>query len=608
MKYRVIIFIVAVSLLGSCSDFLEKAPEEDITIQEAFLQRNYAEAFLTSAYAGMPRENYFTDCYDVNPFVLASDELEIPWPAEAGKFGKLMNNGSWNPVNAPGQIWVNMYEGCRKINVFLENIHITPLSSEFTKEDKDRWIGEAYALRAFNHFLLLRLYGPIPIIDFVMHPDYPFKDVKRKPLDECIQFILDECDKAIELLPARVTNIQHYGRMTATFAYALKSRVLLYRASPLFNGNPDYRGFADKDGVLLFPQTADASWWATAAAAAKKCIDECVAVGFALYKSETGNPVDSYSELFLRRWNNEVIMATNSGGLTSYWAFGPGYIERSAFPRGFSGWSGYCPTQNVVDAYEMDNGTIPITGYREDGSPIINTESSYVEDGYAAAAGPDGRWEAGVRNMYVGRDPRFYATISFNGSVFKGRQLEFWHTGRDGRGTESRDYCITGYLIRKNIEPTVDIPQARWALKTWIFFRMGEIYLNYAEALNEAEGPVADVYKYVNLVRDRAGMPDLPTGLNKDQMRERIRRERQIELAFETHRYFDCRRWKIAHNTFGGRIYGMNIRADSGLQGNDFYQRTVVDERIFMTPVHYLFPIFQAEMDRAPGLVQNPGW
>lgn len=139
-------------------------------------------------------------------------------------------------------------------------------------------------------------------------------------------------------------------------------------------------------------------------------------------------------------------------------------------------------------------------------------------------------------------------------------------------------------------------------------FRLGEIYLDYAEALNEAEGPVSDVYYYVNQIRDRAGMPALPKDLSKSEMRERIRHERRIELAFETHRYFDCHRWKIAEKTDNGPIWGMNISAGASLQDEAYYKRTLIENRIFKAPTHYLFPIFQDEIDKNPNLVQNPGW
>lgn len=601
MKYtRILIgssIILCSFLCVSCIGYLDKAPEEDILIEDAFLRRNYAEAFLTDAYADLPREDYFTDMADINPFVLASDELNVPWPE---KFGKIINRGALNAYNATGRVWINMYEGIRKCNVFLDNIHLTPVDKDFTEEDKNTWIGEALMLRAIYHFYIIRVYGPCIIMDQTVKVNEDFNALQRSPLDECIQFVLDEIDKAIPLLPMKITDASKIGRMTAAVGYAIKSRILLYRASNLWNGNSLYKDFKDKDGIFLFPQTRDDSWWTKAAEAAKTCIDVCENAGYRLYEAATGNPVDNYAQLFIERNNCEVILARNCGLDANF--------EKCAFPRSLGGWGGFNPTQAQVDAYEMDDGTIPILGYNSDGSPIINPESGYTEEGFVMSDDPNGRWVAGVSNMYVHRDPRFYATINFNGAIFKDKQIELWSSGADGRGTEGRDYCTTGYLLRKHADPSCNIPQGITSLKTWILFRLGEIYLNYAEALNEAEGPVADVYKYVNAIRNRSGMPDLPENLTKDQMRERIRRERQIELSFETHRYFDCHRWMIAENTENGPIYGMNIAAGTHLQDPSYYQRTVVETRIFQYPQYYLFPIMQTEIDKISGLMQNPYW
>lgn len=601
MKYiHYIAKVLAFSLLPtffSCADYLDKAPEEDILIEEAFLKRNYAEAFLTDAYADLPMENHFTDMADINPFVLASDELNVPWPE---KFGKLMNRGALNAYNATGRVWINMYEGIRKCNVFLDNIHVTPTDKDFSEKDKNAWIGEALLLRALYHFYVIRVYGPCVILDRTVKVDDDFNALQRQTLDECIDFVLKELDKAIPLLPMKITDSRKTGRMTAAMAYAVKSRLLLYRASDLWNGNALYKDFKDNKGILLFPQEKDGKWWKEAAAESKLCIDVCEEAGYKLYKADSGDPVDNYSELFIKRNNCEVILARNCGWDSDF--------EKCSFPRSLGGWSGYNPTQAQVDAYEMATGIVPVLGYNSDGSPVINTASKYIETGFATSDGPNGRWKAGVSNMYVNRDPRFYATINYNGAVFKDHQLELWATGVDGRGNEGRDYCTTGYLLRKHADPSCNIPQGVFSLKSWVLFRLGEIYLNYAEALNEAEGPVSDVYKYVNLIRERAGMPALPDNLDKNQMRERIRRERQVELSYETHRYFDCHRWKIAEETESGAVYGMNIAVGTNLQDPDYYQRTVIENRVFQYPQYYMFPIMQGEIDKIQGLTQNPYW
>lgn len=578
-------------------NFLDKQPDESITIEEAFQKRAYAEAFLTDVYASMENEYYFTDYLGTspNPYIIASDEMNIPWPE---KFEKLMNKGSWNPYNVDAQLWKNMYEGIRKANIFLANIDKTPLDPVFTETDRQRWIGEATFQRAFYHFTLVRIYGGVPLMDYAAGVADDFTKLRRAPLDSCVDFIVRECDKAINLLPMKVVTPRDLGRATAAAALALKARILLYRASPLWNGNPDYASFADKEGTKLFPQQYDAEKWELAAAAAKACIDQCEGVGYRLYNKHA-DPVHNYHQLFLENNNEEVLFAFNAGAT--------GWMEKCAFPGSLGGWNGYNPTQVQVDAYEMDNGMAPVTGYQASGAPVINAESGYKEDGYATEDGPANRWLAGVSNMYVHRDPRFYATINFNGAFFADRRMEFWQSGADGRGNAGRDYNTTGYLLKKHVNPASNITQGRFSLGTWIFFRLGGVYLDYAEALNEVQGPVTDVYKYVDAIRTRAGMPKLPGGLDKTAMRARIRQERRVELAYESHRYFDCHRWKTAVQTDNGPVYGMNISVGTGLQDNAFYQRTLVETRIFQ-PKHYLFPIPQSEIDKAPALIQNPGW
>lgn len=598
MKKLIGVLLLQFFLVTSCQkDFLEKGPEEDITIEDAFLQRRYAEAFLTDIYAGIPNEIYFTDMADINPFIIASDELNVPWPE---KFAKLMNRGSWNSFNVAGQIWKNMYEGIRKANIFLKYIESTPLDETFKAQDKQRWIGEATFLRAFYHFLLIRIYGPVPILDYDVKLDDDFLKIKRSPLDECIDFVVKECDAAIGLLPMKVVDDRQLGRPTSAAALALKARILLYRASPLWNGNADYANFVDQDGVNLFPKSYEIERWRIAAQANKACIELTEAAGYGLFHAASNKPVDNYQQLFIERNNKEVLFARNSGT--------DGWMEKCAFPGSLGGWNGWNPTQVHVDSYEMANGKAPILGYQSNGDPIINKESGYIESGYALTDDPNGNWMEGVSNMYTNRDPRFYATINFNGSLFLNQRLEFWQTGADGRGNAGRDYNTTGYLVKKFLNPTVSITQGRFALKTWIFFRLGEFYLNYAEALNEVDGPVADVYKYVNAIRERSGMPVVPSGLDQDQMRQVIRHERRIELAFETHRYFDSHRWKTAQVTDKGPFYGMNISAGTHLKDDAFYKRTLVETRVFQSPTHYLFPIPQSEIDKNPSIIQNPGW
>lgn len=587
-----ILFTCYVVLLSSCSkNFLEKEPDENLDLNKIFSERQFAEGFLTSAYNNIPTMLDVSQWEQRNPYTGASDEMEITW---TGAYSHLLNSGAWSPADYYPDLWGFMYEGIRKVNLFLENVDKVPMD----EAEKTRWKGEATFLRAFFHFTLVRLYGATPLVDHSVALTDDWSTIRRQPVDKVIDFIVSECDKAIPMLDWKVDAVK-YGRITKPAALALKEQALLYMASPLFNGNPDYTRLVDDQGTRLFPDY-DAERWRRAALAAKECIDGVEANGYGLYRSADNDPVKNYAEIFLVRYNKEVLLPRNAGIHA--------HFERCANPTGYGGFSIYCPTQELVDDYEMNNGQRPITGYNTDGSPIINPASGYTETGYAATAHPKNYYLAGISNMYVNRDPRFYASINFNGAEWKGRRIEFWFTGVDGRQRAGSDYCISGYLMKKMVSPVSNIPQNIFGLNTWVHYRLGRVYLDYAEALNESEGPVNDVYKYVNAIRDRSEMPPLPEGLSKDEMRESIRHERRIELAFETDRYFDTRRWKIAAGIDSKEIHGMNIQGGNNLQDNIFYKRTVIEKRVFIAPKHYLWPVQIGEIEKNPFLVQNVGW
>ncbi len=595
-KKNNLILLLSLLLFASCEDYLDKTPDEDMTLDDVFSDPIYADNFLTHIYSWIPTEANFADDGGAwrSPFVGGCDEMEI---AYGGAFSHQINSGAWNPNNITRvPVWNETYMATRKVNMFLENLNKVPV----TEAEKAIWKGEAHFLRAYFHFLSFRVYGPIILLDRSLNLSDNMLGYSRSPIDECISFMAADCDSAAALLPDRMPSTDT-GRATRVAALALKSRLLLYAASPLYNGNSAYTDFKDSTGLQLIPGAFDGTKWQKAAAAAKACIDAAAAAGYGLYKSVTNDPVQNYQELFLKSWNKEILFAKNLDRYSHY--------LRCADPISLAGFSIINPTQEQVDAYEMENGLAPVTGYTNDGlTPVINLASGYREDGYAAAERP-GRWPAGVSNMFVGREPRFYASINFPGQFWKNYELQFWFDGIDGKRFAGSDYCKTGYLMRKIVDPTAwwnpyIVPQT-----TWIIARLAEIYLNYAEALNESSGPVADVYAYVNAVRERSGLPGLPSGLSKEQMRDKIKHERRIELAFETHRYFDVRRWEDAQNSENKPIHSLNIFAGANKQDNNFYKRIKVEDRIFENPKHYFFPIAQDEIDKnLKGLMQNPGW
>lgn len=612
MKKIFLLFIPAFLLTASSckKGFLDKTPDEDLTIEAVFSERRNAEQFLTNIYSNIPSEDDMRDIsIGRNPFVGAADEVETTWSATV-VFQNYMNNGSWSSSDNPG-VWAPFWRGIRKANIFLENVENIPVSDLFTETDRNHWKGEALFLRALYHFFLARLFGPIPVVDKSLPFETDFSGYARRPITEVVDFIVKDCDEAINLLPLQLSEKSvDVGRATAAAALALKARVLLYMASPLWNAlladgasrDNILLDLKNSDGTGLFPQSPNPARWGIAAAAAKSCIDLCESAGYGLYYATDGNPVNNYSRLFLDNFNNEVLFAKNT-----YLAQFP---ENQQSPSGMGGTSGTAPIQEIVDEYEMQaTGERPILGYNIDGTPIINPVSGYVETGYAASAHPLDYYRINTRNMYVGRDPRFYASINFNGQFWRSRRINFSRSGTDGYNVSATNYTKTGYLLRKRSSPSVIIPQGIFDTKSWIFFRLGEQYLNYAEALNEAEGPVTDVYKYVNAVRTRAGMPDLPTGLSQEEMRERIWHERRIELAFETHRYFDSHRWRISEQTQGSAVHGLNYTAASTTwTDNIFYERKVIETRVFNSPKHYFWPIPLTDIVKNPHLVQNYGW
>lgn len=595
-KY-LILSVCALFCLGACSDYLDKTPDEDMTLPQIFTNPDWTQSYLSNIYSWLPSEaNYADDGGWRSPFTGGSDEMEI---AFGGAYAHLINAGSWNSSNIDRvPVWKESYAAIRSLNNFLYYID----GANATPTQIKHWKGEAYFLRAFFHFLVMRAYGPIPLMEHVVASDEDVSWIVRQPIDKCAEFIAGDCSRAAELLPDDWASTD-LGRPARATALALKSRVLLYAASPLYNGNTELAAMKDPvSGQQLIPQQEDLLKWKAAALAAQECIQAAKQAGFALYRSSTDDPVKNYEEIFTENWNSEMLFGKNLGDYFHHiWCSDPiSYGTPSIFN----------PTQELVDAYEMEDGTTPITGYTNNGlNPIINAASGYVETGYAIE-GRSGRWPTGVRNMYVKREPRFYATINFAGQIWKhNHELAFWYEGADGKKYAGSDYCKTGYLMRKinNIDITSN------PLKTektfWIYIRLGEVYLNYAEAMNEYAGPVDSVYTCVNEIRSRAGLRGLPEGLDKEQMRERIKHERRIELAFENHRFFDVRRWKDAAKSEAKPIHSLNIYSGRSRQDDAFYQRTLCEQRVFVAPKHYFFPIEQAEIDKNRArLLQNPGW
>lgn len=499
------------------------------------------------------------------------------------------NNGSWNAISNPGGgIWAQYFRGIRKANNFLllaDNVNhdqykLDPSPSAQSVYNTrlaeiTRWKFEARFLRAFFYFELIKRYGGVPLMTTPLN-ESDVQGIKRATLQECVQFIANECDATASGLPAAytATNSTDLSRVTKGAALALKSRLLLYAASDLWNTSSWAAGYTNPEYISL-PAGDRAARWQAAADAAKAVIDIAGAAGYGL--------ATNYSTLF-RNFNvNEIIFTRRNTASNSF--------EVANFPIGFDrGQSGNSPSQDLVDAYEIKvNAT---TTAKFDWTNPAHTANPYATTGATA------------------RDPRLFLTVAVNNTNFSSvsgvtRPLETFTGGRDGKPTVNA--TKTGYYLRKYVNESINLTTNQTAVHSWIYFRLAEIYLNYAEALNEVSPGTAAIKTHYDLVRTRTGvaMPPLPAGLSQAEVRERIRNERRVEFAFEDHRAWDVRRWMIAPATLGSPLRGVDITKTGTAAFT--YQPFVVETRTFL-PRMYLYPIPQSELNIAKGLVQNPLW
>jgi hypothetical protein len=561
------------------TDALDKKPSGRVDQEEIYSSYELTEAALTTVYKKVP--GYLDSYFWYSMGAAASDV--------AADVDDHLAVGQWNKGNATpstqllysrmttsdgSSFWGVYYAGIRKANQFLENVKPASAYDRLSEEEREDWVAEARVLRAYFHMELLRNYGAqdqgIPIADQVYPPDYDFSEITRASYDSTAAWIARECQEAAQTLPADRSPSED-GRATSAWAYAIKSRTLLYAASPL--NNPD----------------GNVEEWGRAAEAAKQVLDMDE---YALYdKGE-----EPYYELFIRNSDGsstdyrEMIWQKQENDFL--------FNSVNAITRAGPAKAGLLPTQNLVDMYEMKNGKVPITGYKDEAEtePIINEDSGYDPE-----------------NPYENRDSRLFQSVFYNGHPWGGTDanpkyyVETYVGGADGL-KDARTHTRTGYYLRKFTTPAWH--ETLNAETHWVIFRLAEFYLNYAEALNEAEGPTGDVYEAVNVVRERAGQPPLPSGLSQSEMRQRIRRERTVELAFENHRFYDVRRWNILNET-GKRVTGMRITPSPG--GGDGpepfeYERFVVEERQAWEDRYLVRPVPTAEITRLSSLEQHDLW
>lgn len=598
------VFSLAFMMSGCNDSFFNQVPNDRLTIDEVFQKRKYSEDYLATVYSYIQDESAVS--YNI-PWDPCSDDMDESYD-RAGYNTYPMNLGNWSASSNYFNNWSSSYKGIRSATYFMQHIDQNQEmidNGEFSRIKQYK--SEARFLRAYFYYCLLRQYGPFIILgDDIIAGDLsnndPFMNKQRNSYDECVNYICNQMDSAALNLPTTFTDQQEidYGRATKAMCMAIKNRVLMLVASPQFNGNVNYKNVKNPDGSTLFSQSYDQSKWEKAAKSAKDIIDLGV---FSLYKVYNKNgdldPYRSCRDVFLDPWNSEAIMYRTYHDFIN--------LNRHGSPRYYNGYESMGITQMLVDEFEMKNG-----------KAINEIGSGYQENGFSTSdyKDPVTGWVFAPANtymMYVNREPRFYVDVAFNGAycLYNNQadkyRWQLYFTGADGK-KGSWDFPRTGYVRIKGVSPAYNAKTGKNTTIPYLMIRYAEILLNYVEALNEYNPENPDILKYLNMIRERAGLPGIEEGLNQAKMRENIRHERRVELCEENIRYFDTRRWLIAEQTDGGPFYGMNVDAGNGFDTNTaFYQRTVFETRVFRKN-YYLFPIPQSEINKNKNLVQNPGW
>jgi hypothetical protein len=628
-------------------------PDNVATIDYAFRDRISAQRFLVTCYSYLPS----TGNPASDPAIMSSDEWwahEDQWYYQyVGNFDAFNIKRNRQNANDPLlNYWqgfrqgTDLYQGIRDCNIFLENIE--KVGPDLSADERTRWIAEVKFLKAYFHYYLLRMYGPIPLVKENFPVDAATESVRifRSPFDECVGYIADLIDETVDDLPLVINDVTNeLGRITRPVALAIKAELLVMAASPLFNGNSEYEDFADSRGDTLFSVNEDRNKWTVAAEACKDAIDACHSAGnislyrfndprYNVYISDTTRRLMTLRHVVADKWNSEIIWgnsrvsaANNLQRITIPYFTG---TMRSGATNSYQPF--LSPTLRMVELFYTNRGVPVDEDDRYDYANRYETTTApadhkfYIQPDYETA------------KLHINREPRFYANIAFDGGYWFGngrtKDVGFglvneqpWNiqtkAGEVMGKTGGVRYSMTGYWAKKpgHFESTsTEKGEMTFAYYAFPIMRLSDLYLLYAEALNEClpdsdSQPGNEIYRYVDSVRLRAGLEGVVASWEKyskypskpkrrDDMREIIRRERMIELAFEGKRFWDLRRWKLSQEYMNQPVKTWNIDGETAA---DYYNVIVLYPLEFSSK-EYLWPIGETELRANPNIIQNPGW
>jgi hypothetical protein len=638
-------------LLFSCKkDFLDIVPDNLPTLEHAFSNRVEAEKFLFTCYSFLPKEgnqesnpgfnagdehwyykNNYLDYFRLDPYLIARG-LQNKSAPYMNYWGETKSDGSVSKFDGR-----SLWQGVRVCNIMLENIDkVYDLGSL----DRDRWIAEVKFLKAYYHWYLFRMYGPIPIVDVNLSIGATPESVKlkRQPVDSVVNYIvklLDESTIGDEFtgLPNRILNLNdELGRITKVTALAIKARVLVTAASPLFNGNTDYNNLKNKDGQALFNSTYDVTKWNRAADACKVAMDAALAAGVKLYTFQgkvNDQTPEVTTELSIRnavteRWNSELIWGStmrDDGGTP-----GAYYLQRYACPNLDPAYTKTELMGQVAPTFKMAE-----LFYTKNGVPIEEDENWDYASRFQLKKTPDNSPylipNYQTASLHFDREPRFYADMAFDGAKWymknnssaKSPFVVNAKAGENSGRKNERWYSVTGYFTKKVVSWTLTASSSGVSVENypWPVMRLADLMLLYAEALNEI-GDGTTALPILNEIRERAGLGSVESSWSnfakaafktkystQEGLRKIIHQERGIEMAFEASRFWDLRRWKTAEKVLNAPIYTWNVVAENF---EDYNQRLLDFNQTFVAPRDYLWPISDRELQINPNLVQNTGW
>lgn len=650
-KIITIALIIGLSFTFTRCDFLDIVPDNTVEVGSLFENREKALSALSTCYRYLPN---FEKLH--SSMSLAGDEWvgrldAAVADARGNTRGEKLMRG-WNNSNDPilnywsgGGGATSLYQGIRVCNIFFENIENVP---DITPAERADWIAQVKVLKAYYHFYLTRLYGPIVIADKNLEPFSEVDEVRqeRQSVDSCFNYSLKLINEVLydengnprpDLAVDR--DVAYYGQIDQINARAIKAQILITRASPLFNGNSEFfSNFKNKQGNTLFPLQYDPEKWKQALDGIKDAIDYAEARGKKLY-TFTGQPkfwdVDNFekSEIIQYAYNKRfsIVAPWNEELLWGY--SGLDYEGEGGFAHATNMRSVAEPTtasyawQWLGADYRMDE-----LFYTKNGVPIEDDNTFEYNNRLEITEIPEdtyhkGYMQAGEKTikLHLNREPRFYAWMVVDRSIWRTHDMANdvkmrYNEYPGGRGSQhTTDFYWTGIGVKKLVHPESGTGHwARVVKYPYPIIRLSDLYLMYAEAYNEYYGPGAEAYFYLNKVRETGGLRPIEEvwsdasivkipgkHLTKEGLRDIIHRERIIELSFEGHKYFDVLRWKEADRYFLTPMKGWNT---TGVDPEQFYVLMTLQPRVWQSPRDYLMPIPLSDINRNPNLIQNPGW